>query len=144
MSHDRLDYATRMRALGFRVTPQRQLILDAICAGHGHTTLEEIAARVRAKSPAINRATIYRTLDFLQMLHLVVALEWDGQTYYEIAGAEPHHHLICRECGRTEPLERALLDRLTRAVQRRQGFTVDMDHVTLSGVCARCRRKTHS
>ncbi len=56
MSHHQLDYVTSLRAQGFRVTPQRQTILDAVCAGDGHTSLPEIYARVQAVSPAINLA----------------------------------------------------------------------------------------
>src|SRR3972149_11937734 len=100
MSHQRWDYAALMRERGFRVTPQRQLILDAIGGGGGHTTPEEVYERVRAKSPAVNRATVYRTLDFLCELRLVVAADVGNRRMgYKIAGDTPHHHLICRTRG---------------------------------------------
>jgi len=43
MSHHLRDYAALMRARGFRVTPQRQMILEAIDESHTHTTLKECA-----------------------------------------------------------------------------------------------------
>jgi Fe2+ or Zn2+ uptake regulation protein len=49
MSHQEIDYVDIMRSNGLRVTSQRLLILDAICEGHGHTTLGHIYARVRQK-----------------------------------------------------------------------------------------------
>lgn len=138
MSHDRLNYVERMHAAGYRVTPQRQMILDAICAGCGHTSFEDILRRVQAQSPTLNRATLYRTLDFLCKLRLVVALELDGRTYYEIAGVAPHHHLVCRACGHMQALDNRLFDQLIEAVRSRQGFTVDMDHIALLGLCKQC------
>ena len=141
MCHDQLDYASRIRASGFRMTPQRQMILDAICASGGHTTFDEILARVQARAPALNRATVYRTLDFLCDLRLVVALELDGQTRYEIAGATPHHHLVCRACGQVQALDDALLDSVKKAVKRRHHFKVDMDHIALLGLCEYCQHE---
>src|SRR5437764_12187411 len=112
MTHHTFDYATLMRERGFRVTPQRQLILDAICESGGHTTPEEIYEWVHAKAPAVNLATIYRTVAFLSELHLVTELHMGGKTYYEIAGEIPHHHLVCRVCGHTEQLDHVIVEGL--------------------------------
>jgi Fe2+ or Zn2+ uptake regulation protein len=122
------------------VTPQRQLILDAICEGGGHTTPEEIYERVRARTPHVNRATVYRNLDFLCDLRLVVAAQIGGQMYYEIAGDTPHHHLICRRCNRVEEISHDVVRSLFAKIEREQQFTVDMDHLALFGLCQKCRR----
>ncbi|HET7087977.1 MAG TPA: Fur family transcriptional regulator [Anaerolineae bacterium] len=140
MTHFNVNYAALMRKRGFRVTPQRQVILDAICEGGGHTTPEEIYRRVHAKAPAINRATVYRTLDFLCELHLVVAMRVGDQAYYEIAGETPHHHLVCRACGAMIALDNALLEGLVASIDKKHHFYVDMDHVGLFGLCEDCRR----
>jgi Fe2+ or Zn2+ uptake regulation protein len=139
MSHHQLDYRARMRESGFRVTPQRQLILDAICEGGGHTTLPEIYERVQAKAPDISRATVYRALDFFCQLDLVVAADIGGEhTVYEIAGATRHHHLACRQCGQVQQVEPKVMETLFTQIENEQGFKVDMDHVVLLGTCKRC------
>ena len=140
MTHQNVDYVALMHERGFRVTPQRQVILDAICEGGGHTTPEEIYRRVRAKAPAINRATVYRTLDFLCELRLVVAMRVGDQTYYEIAGERPHHHLVCRACGAMIALDNGLLEGFVASIDKKHRFYVDMDHVGLFGLCEDCRR----
>lgn len=140
MSHRRLDYAALMRERGFRVTPQRQLILDAICEGGGHTTPDEIYGRVHARTSALNRATVYRTLDFLCEMRLVVAMRVGDQTYYEIAGDIPHHHLVCRTCGTAEQVSHDTVKAFFAKMQREHQFTVDMDHLALFGLCQKCRR----
>jgi Fur family ferric uptake transcriptional regulator len=134
-----VDFANKLHREGYRLTPQRQLILEAVRKAGGHLTPDQVYARVHTQHPAVSRATIYRTLDFLCEMRLAVAMQWDGQTYYEIAGEEPHHHLICRTCGGIEPLASSLVDSFVEAVARKQRFTIDMDHIALFGLCERCR-----
>ena len=138
MSHDRTQCATQMRQHGFRVTPQRLLLLDAICEGHGHTTFDEIFERVKAKAPGINQATVYRTLDFLCELRLVVSGEIEGRTVYEIASQTPHHHLVCRNCGDVQDLADFHFHELREHLLEVHGFTADLDHLVIKGLCAKC------
>lgn len=138
MSDQLHDYATLLRGRGFRVTPQRQMILEAIDEGHAHTTLEEIYERVQAKAPAINRATIYRTLDFLCQQRLVAPAEIGGRKTYEIVGEEPHHHLVCRACGSEKQVGPAALRALAEALAHEQQFKMDMEHLVIFGWCEAC------
>ena len=140
MSHHTLNYPALMHQRGFRVTPQRQLILDAICEGDGHSTPEEICTRVSAKAPAVNRATVYRNLDFLCEMRLVVAARIGGQMLYEIASDTPHHHLVCRKCNKVERLSHAALKSFFAKIEREQQFKIDMDHLALFGLCRKCQR----
>ena len=142
MSHHTETHEQLMRERGFRVTPQRQLILDAVCAGGGHTTPGEVYGRVQATAPAISRATVYRTLDFLCELRLVVAADIGGGHWvYEMAGETPHHHLVCRQCDKVTQIEHRALADFYAAIEREHDFTIDMDHAALFGLCADCRRQ---
>lgn len=138
MSHDRSECATRMREQGFRVTPQRILILDAICEGQGHTTCDEIYGRVTAKAPGINQATVYRTLDFLCDLRLIVSAEIEGRTVYEIAAETPHHHLVCHRCGAVQDLADHHFHELWAYLLDEYGFKSDTEHLVITGICATC------
>lgn len=140
MSHHNLDFTSLIHKRGFRVTPQRQLILEAICESGGHSTPEDIYQRLQAKSSAINQATVYRTLDFLCDLRLVVAVQIGRQMFYEIAGKEPHHHLICRKCDKVEQVGHEVTKSFFARIEREQNFVVDMDHLTLFGLCSKCCR----
>jgi Fur family ferric uptake transcriptional regulator len=140
MTHHLLNYAARLREQGMRLTPQREMILDAICEGGGHTTFDEIYARLHARAPAINQATVYRALKMFCDLELVVAADLgDGKTVYEIASVTPHHHLVCRACGQVETIDQAALALLCAAFERERGFTLDMNHLVLFGYCCHCR-----
>lgn len=140
MTHNTVNYATRIRQSGYRLTPQRRQILDAVCEGGGHTTLDEIYTRVQAKAPTVNLATVYRTLDFLCDIRLVMRVHVGKQTYYEIAGVEPHHHLICRHCGHELELPNPMVEWFFIQIRQRYQFGVDSEHLTLFGTCAHCQQ----
>ena len=140
MSHNTWDYATFLRERGYRMTPQRQIMMDAICESGGHTTLSEIMARVRRKAPSINPATVYRSLHFLLEVGLIVKAEIaQGEVVYEIAGRSPHHHLLCRSCQREIEIDAQPLAALQAELQARYGFVIDVAHLLLTGLCACCQ-----
>jgi Fur family ferric uptake transcriptional regulator len=138
------DFVTHLHSQGYRLTPQRHLILEAVRQAEEHVTPEQVYATVHRQNPAISRTTIYRTLDFLCEMRLIHSLYWGGQMYYEIVDDQPHHHLVCRICGVMVECEHDLLQVLFEAVEKQHGFTIDMDHVALFGLCSVCRtRATH-
>jgi len=85
-----------LRAKGLRLTPQRQLVLEAV-RELGHATPEEVADRVRASHPGINLSTIYRNLETLENVGLVqhTHLGHGGATYHA-AEELTHLHLVCQ------------------------------------------------
>ena len=134
-----VDIADQLHMRGYRLTPQRHLILDIVRKAGTHVTAEQVYAGVHQQNPAISRATIYRTLDFLCDMRLIHAMQWGDRTYYEIAGDEPHHHLICRQCNAVEQIDHTTLRMLIETIDRQHHFSVDMDHVALFGLCRKCR-----
>lgn len=142
MSHNTWDYVSFLRERGYRITPQRQIIMDAICEGGGHTALPQILERVQRKAPAINQATVYRSLHFLLNMGLIVKAEIaPGETVYEIAGRSPHHHLLCRVCHQEVEIDAHPLAALQAEIQQRYGFVIDASHLLLTGLCAHCQAK---
>ena len=135
------DFATELHSKGYRLTPQRHLIMAAVQQAGDHVTPEQVYETVHRQNPAISRATIYRTLDFLCEVRLIHAMRWGAHTYYEIVGDQPHHHLICRACGAIEQLDHALLEQLFKAIDEKHCFIIDVDHITLFGLCRRCRTR---
>jgi Fur family ferric uptake transcriptional regulator len=138
MSHHELNYDQRIREQGYRLTPQRQMIMDALCAIGGHATAGQVYDQVHEVTPAIDRATVYRTLHFFCDLRLVVATNMNGEMCYEIVGRTPHHHLLCRLCGREQELSDHHLHDLVEHLQREHGFTAEIDHLVITGLCQQC------
>jgi Fur family ferric uptake transcriptional regulator len=140
MSHHTIDYEEIIHAAGHRVTPQRILILDAVCEAGGHTTLGEIYARAHAVDTSLDRSTLYRTLKLFVSLGLVVSADVNGETYYEIAKPQHHHHLVCRQCGKEQEIEHAAMQGMFDQVFQRYGFQADTDHLVLFGLCIDCQQ----
>jgi Fe2+ or Zn2+ uptake regulation protein len=142
MSHHTIDYQEIIRSAGHRVTPQRILILDAVCDSGGHTTLGAVYARVREIDRSIDRSTLYRTLKLFVDLGLVVSADTgDGETYYEIAKPHRHHHLVCRQCGTEREIEHTLLQNMFEQIFQHYGFKADTNHLVLFGLCSTCGSK---
>jgi Fur family ferric uptake transcriptional regulator len=140
MPHQKLDYERIIRQHGGRVTPQRVLILDAICAGNGHTTFGEILARIKSSDSSIDRSTLYRALDFFTEIGLVVSADTGlGEPVYEIKKRHQHHHLICLECGAEQEVDVQTMTDVFNMIQHRHAFHVEMDHLVLFGICSGCQ-----
>jgi Fur family transcriptional regulator, ferric uptake regulator len=139
LSHHELHYDERIREQGYRLTPQRETIMDALCAIGDHASVNQVYERVHQNSPAIDRATVYRTLHFFHDLQLVTASEIDGETVYEVAGRAAHHHLICRFCGAEQTLHDRDLQGLVSHLQETYGFTAELRHLVIPGLCQECR-----
>ena len=140
MTHQQVRWEDILRRAGHRATRQRGLILDAVCAGDGHTSLGEVYARARRRDARLDRSTVYRALRVFVETDLVVAADTgDGETYYEIKRPEPHHHLVCRRCGGEQEIDNSVLAAMVEQVRLQHGFEVVTDHLVLFGSCARCR-----
>lgn len=131
-----------LRQRGLRMTPQRQLILEAVESIEGHISVEAVHARVVARFPQVNVSTVYRTLELLEDLGLVHHTHFDdGVAQYHRAELGLHQHLVCRLCGWEEELELSVLEPLGEEIRRRHGFEVDLAHFALVGRCHACRAR---
>src|SRR6266702_14503 len=86
-----------LRKRGYRLTPQRHMILSVIQEADGHLSIEQITERVQERNPFVSLSTVYRTLELLRELGLVRENHLPGeQPRYEAAEGTAHHHLVCR------------------------------------------------
>jgi Fur family ferric uptake transcriptional regulator len=122
---------------GLRMTPQRQLVLDAV-RELGHATPEQVCAQVQRTAPAVNITTVYRTLDLMERLGLVrhTHLGHGAPSYSE--REHEHVHLVCHACGAVEEMPPDLMTGLADRLRESAGFDLDVTHVALSGRCAGC------
>ncbi|MDI2031071.1 Fur family transcriptional regulator [Saccharopolyspora sp. TS4A08] len=123
---------------GMRMTPQRQLVLDAV-RELGHATPEQVCKKVQETAPTINITTIYRALDLLEQLGLVrhTHLGHGAPTYS--AEEHEHVHLACHRCGRIDEVAIETMDELADKLRREHGFALDATHLALSGTCRECQ-----
>lgn len=133
------DALSSLKDAGYRLTPQRAMILEAIHHIGDHVTVEQILTYVQERYPVVDQSTVYRTLDLLGELGIVQTLNVSGQpTEYEV-DQEPHHHLICRECGVVTAVPAGHFDHVYEAFLKMYGFEADLNHLAITGCCASCR-----
>lgn len=143
---DQERFKNLLKKKKLKVTSQRLLVLEIMAAHPGeHLTAEEIYALARKTYPDIGIATIYRSVQILQELHIIDKVSFgDGSARYELGEEDScedkphHHHAICRDCGRIWSFEDDLLDAVEKALFERKGFQV-LDHdVKFYGCCREC------
>jgi len=129
-----------LRQAGYRLTPQRVAVWEAVRRGGRHRTADEIAAEVQQTMPEVNVSTVYRTLELLVGLDLVQETRLGGAAgYYEVAVAPVHHHFVCDRCGAVGHLDDEAVEPVRRELLDTQGFLVGEVRMTVFGLCSDCR-----
>lgn len=127
---------------GYRMTPQRIMIVEAIEKADKHISAEDIYAQVVAKYPNVNVSTVYRTLELLEQLGMVTKTEMGvGRIMYHPQDKGHHHHLVCRACGNVIDLNESALNPLKESLLRDYQFNADLRHLGILGLCANCKQK---
>lgn len=125
---------------GMRMTPQRQLVLDAV-RDLAHATPEQVCKRIQHTAPTVNITTVYRALDLLEELGLVRHTHLGhGAPTYSVEEHE-HVHLVCHRCGDIDEVPCEMLDGLASELERHRGFALDATHLALSGTCRNCAKE---
>jgi Fur family ferric uptake transcriptional regulator len=131
------QHTQTLRARGYRMTPQRLSILQALHEG-GHLSPGQIYERIC--KTGMTETTVYRTLDFLAENGVVNPAQNDGgHLTYELAGHD-HHHLVCRSCGAQLDVEPDLIRKAIAQLEHKTGYQINAGHITFYGLCPECRQ----
>lgn len=130
-----------LAARKLRLTPQRRAVFGAILACRGHICAEHVLAAVARQRPElrINKTTVYRNLDLLVELGLVIEHKCgEGSAQYEPAFRGQHSHLLCRRCGAMFDLDNAIASGLRTVLRAQLGFYAEIERHPILGLCADC------
>jgi Fur family ferric uptake transcriptional regulator len=128
-----------LRQRGYRITPQREKIIEVIAHNQKHLSAEDIYSELRADSGSINLATVYRTLDMLWEEGFACRNDLsEGQIVYATYQHGPHIHLVCRYCNHVIDGEPRDLKEVGEVLIEKYGFEADLDHLSIFGVCSGC------
>ena len=133
-------FLKQLRQHGYRLTPQRELVLLVLHQIGHPAPAEEIFELVSSQNPSIELSTIYRTLDLLSSMNLVSIIDsGDKQRLFVLVGNQtPHLHLVCRACGKIIGFESELLLPLLDSIKAGVHFTTEISSLTIPGYCADC------
>ena len=137
------DWEYRLRQRGFRITPQRQLVLEAV-ESLRHATPEEILAEVQRTATGVNLSTVYRTLEVLEDVGLVThAHIGHGPPTYHAVEEHVHIHLVCDRCKKVESVPSEVAEDFVRCLEEQYGFRTDISHVSVHGLCQSCKNRAY-
>ena len=132
------EWADVLRDQGYPITPQRQLVLEAVNT-LGHATPEELLAEVQKTAAAVNLSTIYRTLEVLEQVGLVThAHIGHGAPTYHSVDTDAHIHLVCDTCQSVTSISADAAELFVQMLREKVGFETDVAHVSVHGQCATC------
>ena len=127
---------------GYRLSAPRAAVVETLATLGCSVTAKEIGDRLRERGEDIGVASIYRTLDLLDRLHLARRVDMaEGVARYEPIdpSGDHHHHLVCQSCGEVRAFEDRELEHAIEQLSRRVDYAVDAHDVTLRGECPGCR-----
>ena len=107
------DWREQLREKGYRLTPQRELILEAV-ERLGHATPDEVLEE----------------LGLVRHAHLS-----DRAPTYHSTSEHEHFHLVCRECHKVISVDPDVLAPVSERLAADHGFSVDVGHLTVFGTC---------
>ncbi len=131
-----------LRAQGYKVTPQRRVVIEALQQGGKFTTAQQVLEAVRQKFPEMSLDTVYRNLSLLVELGLVHEVRTKGRdgNVFEIAVTGHHHHTVCLQCGKAACLDFCPIHEQDLARAEEGGFKITAHSLEFYGYCADCRK----
>jgi Fur family transcriptional regulator, peroxide stress response regulator len=136
---------SKLRANGFRITPQRLAVVRVLAVSEAHPSVEGVYEAVRREFPTTSIATVYKTVHVLKQINEVLELGFpDGSNRYDGHKPFPHPHAICVRCKKIIDPDLKSLKDMTEEVADETGFDILTHRLDFFGVCDACRREQHS
>ncbi len=135
-----------LRRAGYKVTPARRRVIEAVLGRDRHFTGADLVAEVDRADRSVGRATVFRTLDVLVDLGVVgrVQRPEGGQAYFLCARDHHHHHAICSSCGLVVELPGCPLSSEAERDAQAAGFRLQGHRLEYYGICQLCQEKGNS
>ncbi|OIP79895.1 transcriptional repressor [Candidatus Peregrinibacteria bacterium CG22_combo_CG10-13_8_21_14_all_44_10] len=131
----------QLQGTKYRLTNQRQILLEEIQKVHTHPTAEEVYEIVRKRIPNVSFATVYRNLDFLSQNGFIIKLHTkDKKTRYD-GYSDPHLHLCCKKCGYVVDIFDCKCKLSASEDLEETGFSPDLSCLEIPGLCKKCNSK---
>ncbi len=132
----------KLKKRGMKITPQRVMILKYLEGNKNHPTPEEIYRAVSKKLSAVSYATVYNVLELLKELGEVKELVVGRRVVRYDPITEPHHHAVCKVCGKVFDVDVDLSSALKGLEKDLPGgFKPESVEVFIRGVCKSCQDK---
>jgi Fur family ferric uptake transcriptional regulator len=124
-----------------RSTRQRAAVAALLDELEGFRSAQEVHEELKRRGERVGLTTVYRSLQILATSGQVDMLRGpDGETSYRRCSAGHHHHIVCRDCGRTVEIDLPGIETTAAKVARDNGFTEVSHTLEIFGRCTACAR----
>lgn len=131
-----------LRENGYKVTPQRLAIYEALTNTKEHPSAEMLFSTLQPKYPSMSFATVYKTVEILNKLNLIQIINTGEDSFRYDADTSAHSHVQCTACNRVDDIPELSRDReIVAKVEETSGYKVDKHQFYFFGVCESCRKK---
>jgi Fur family ferric uptake transcriptional regulator len=136
------ELATLLKQKGYKLTPQRRAVINAIAKSNTHVTPAELFEKARAEHTGVGLVTVYRTIKLLSDIGLICEMYTDGdsKSYLLRKLPEHHHHLVCSGCGVVVDFSGCDLNDLERQLVDSTGFVMEGHLLEFRGRCPDCQK----
>jgi len=123
-----------------KCTPQRLAVLKVLQDSAAHLSINTIHKNVKELLPGTGLATVYRALETLADLNLIVKVHLeDGCHSYAVAPEGHRHPIVCTECNIVIDFAECPLDRLSEKLSNDTGVLIQNHFLQLFGKCKECQ-----
>lgn len=130
-----------LEKLGVEDTPGRTSIMKIFHKFTKPIDITTILSELKRMKTWINRATVFRIINFFTEQGLLKKLEFkEGKFRYELASLPHHHHIVCVKCGIIKDIENCKLNILEKKAEQMHAFAIHSHRLEFFGLCARCQQ----
>jgi len=140
------NLVVRLRAEGFRITPQRFAVIQTLIGSKEHMSADEIFERVRVDFPMIGLATIYKSISVLKEMGEITELNFLNEgSRYDGSGEIPHPHIICSICKTIEDIDDlteiggTTIDNFQNRISESTRYKINNYRLDFFGICPKCQ-----
>lgn len=136
------ELTTLLRERGYKVTPQRLAVYEALADETWHPNAEMLFNKLQPKFPAMSFATVYKTVEILHDINVIQILNTGEDSYRYDADISEHYHLRCLKCGEiADAMVGVEAGReLTQEVEKQSGYAISGRQFYFFGLCPKCRQ----
>lgn len=130
-----------LRNNGYKVTPQRLAIYNALMESHDHPTAETLFTQLQPKYPSMSLATVYKTVDMLQKIGRIKFLSTGEDSLRYDANISDHNHIQCTKCGKIMDISEGADKSTISKLEEKTGFAIQEQRLYLYGLCSKCQHE---
>ena len=133
-----------LRSNGFKVTPQRLAVYQALANTKEYPNAEMIFNGLQATYPTMSLATVYKTIDILHEIGLVQILNAGEDSFRYDADVSEHAHIRCVECGRVDDVFDLDTAKFNDQIQQNTKYRLVGQQFYFYGICADCQKSSET